>query len=93
MAQPGQEEKIASTPSPAVQPVSGILFYSPRREYKYQTGTDAKFHTFDEAIAALAIEFGTTPQWVEEHMGQHNDVGVIREQLRRAKAEESGGRQ
>ena len=90
MSQPDDSTQIIAVPSPGDQPVSGILFYNPRREYKYQINTTQKFHTFEEAIAALALEYKSTPQWVEANMGQFNDMAAIRESLSRVKAGTGG---
>lgn len=90
LAQPEKPSETVAAPSPAGHPVSGILFYNPRREHKYQISADQKYHTYGEAIAALALEYISTPQWVEDHMGQNNDIAAIRESLGRAKAENAG---
>jgi hypothetical protein len=58
-------------------PVDGILFYNPRRTYKYWAGVDSKHHTLKEAVDALAKKFDRRPQWVEEHLGNTNDLGDI----------------
>lgn len=58
-------------------PVDGILFYNPRRTYKYWAGIDSKHHTLKEAVDALAKKFDRTPQWVEKHLGNTNDLGDI----------------
>ncbi len=61
------------------------LFYNPRRQYKYQISAKQRFHTYQEAINALAVEFESSPRWVEEHMGQENDILLIRQNLIREK--------
>lgn len=77
----------AATPSPPPPTNSNRgLFYNPRREYKYQIGAVKKYHTYREAIDALASEFEATPEWVEAHMGQENDIFLIRQNLSRQKA-------
>ena len=78
-------DKVVAPSSAAIGTPSHDLFYNPRREYKYQISAKKKFHTYKEAINALAFEFGTTPQWVEEHMGQENDILLIRQNLNREK--------
>lgn len=91
-----QEPSPASQPTPSapaptdLRPVpaaeaqstpSGILFYDPRRPEKYWSRPDRKHNTYPEAIAALAEEFDRPAQWVEENMGDSNDLGIIRETL------------
>jgi hypothetical protein len=77
-------EAVAAPPAPL--PPTHELFYNPRREYKYQISADKKFHTYREAIDALASEFQVSPDWVETHMGQENDVFTIRQNLSRQKS-------
>ena len=60
---------------------SGVLFYDPRRAQKYWSRPDRKHDAYPEAIAALAEEFDRPAQWVEENMGDSNDLGIIRETL------------
>jgi hypothetical protein len=67
-----------------------IEFYNPRRPQKYWTAPDARHNTYDEALAALAREFGKSPAWVELHMGDSNDIGLIRELLKNAQLAEKG---
>ena len=77
-------EAVASPPAPLLP--GHALFYNPRREYKYQISADKKFHTYREAIDALASEFQASPEWVETHMGQENDILAIRRNLSRQKS-------
>ena len=60
-----------------VESVSGILFYSARRSYKYQTGPDDRFHTFKEAVDDLAAKFNKDPYWIGQNLGNTNDLGKI----------------
>lgn len=87
LSQPDTVAVKVAVPSSVSQAASGILFYNPRREYKYQISADQKYHTYEEAIAALAAEYKSTPQWVEEHMGEKNDIAAIRDLLGRSKAD------
>jgi ribonuclease HI len=68
--------KVPSAGVPYGQ-MDGILFYNPRRPYKYWTGPNAKHHTLKEALAALAKQFERDPQWVAEHLGKTNNLGDI----------------
>jgi hypothetical protein len=63
--------------------LDGVLFYNPRRTFKYWSGLDGKHHTLDEALTALAQKFGQTPEWVTKHMGGTNDLGQIHMNLSR----------
>ena len=75
----------ASVTSPAeieidmalVESVAGIEFYNARRAFKYQTGPDAKFHTFKAAIDDLAAKFDKDPYWIGQKLGNTNDLGQI----------------
>ena len=60
-----------------VESVTGIQFYSARRDFKYQTGPDKKFHTFNEAIDDLAAKFDKDPYWIGQNLGNTNDLGQI----------------
>jgi len=60
---------------------SGVPFYDPRRAQKYWSRPDRKHDAYPEAIAALAEEFDRPAQWVEENMGDSNDLGIIRATL------------
>jgi hypothetical protein len=64
----------------------GIEFYNPRRQKKYWTAADAQHDTLDQAIGALAAEFGKPADWIELHMGDVNDVNQIRQSLKDAAA-------
>jgi hypothetical protein len=60
-----------------VHRVAGIQFYDPRRHYKYQTSTTNRYHTLKEAVDDLATKFDKTPRWVEQNLGDTNDLGQI----------------
>jgi hypothetical protein len=66
-----------------------ILFYNPRRAYKYWTSQSGRYQTLLEAIDALAQEYDRSPQWVETYMGETNDVQEIRRNLNDRKALET----
>ncbi len=61
-------------------------FYKPRRSQPYWTSDTARHSTYADALQALAREFSETPEWVEAHMGESNDINEIRRNLDRAKA-------
>jgi hypothetical protein len=45
------------------------------------TGPDARHDSFQEAVEALASDFGKPADWVEQNMGDSNDVNQIRKSL------------
>ena len=70
--------------------VSGIMFYNPRRVYKYWISETGKYNSYDAAIAALAKQFDSTPEWIKKHMGSTNDLGEIHQNLMESKIRQSG---
>lgn len=68
----------------------GIEFYNPRRLQKYWTAPDARHNTYEEAVDVLAREFGKPSAWVERHLGDANDIDLIRQALRNAQLSEEG---
>jgi ribonuclease HI len=58
-----------------------ILFYDPRRPHKYWTSTTAKHNTFQEAIAALAEKYERSTDWVQQHIGNTNNLNEIHQNL------------
>ena len=75
-------EEISFTPAegsetPAYSQYDDVLFYNPRRTYKYWSGPDTKHNTLKEAIAALASRFDSSPEWVEQNLGDTNSLGQI----------------
>ncbi len=66
-----------------------ILFYDPRRSHKYWTSTTAKYNTFEEAIAALAKKYERSADWVQQHMGNTNNLNEIHQNLANNKLAES----
>jgi hypothetical protein len=85
-------KKQPTTPPPAGPMVApeggGIEFYNPRRPQKYWTAQDARHNTFGEAMEALGREFGKPAAWVETHMGDSNDLELIRHALRHSQLAE-----
>jgi len=76
--------KMTSAPAPG-----GVIeFYNPRRAQKYMTAPDASHDSFHEALNALARDFDKPPDWVEQHMGESNDVDQIRQNLKAAQESE-----
>ncbi len=59
----------------------GNAFYNPRRPFKYWTGINSKHKSYQEAILALANHYGHSPEWVQAHMGDTNDLEQIHQNL------------
>jgi hypothetical protein len=80
----------ASAANPASAPAQGaaIEFYNPRRVQKYMTGPDAYHNSFQDALDALARDFNQPADWVEQHMGESNDIDQIRQNLNNAQPAE-----
>lgn len=66
-----------------------ILFYNPRRPQKYWTSATAKHNTFKEAISALASAYVRSQEWVQQHMGDTNNLNEIHQNLAHHKSAES----
>jgi len=66
-----------------------ILFYDPRRPHKYWTSTTAKHNTFQEAIAVLAEKYERSTDWVQQHIGNTNNLYEIHQNLANSKLAES----
>jgi hypothetical protein len=66
-----------------------IIFYDPRRPYKYWTSATAKHKTFKEAIAALAEKYARSTDWVQQHIGNTNNLNEIHQNLANNKLAES----
>ena len=67
---------------------SGIQFYDPRRKDKYWSTAKTHHQSFEAAVEALATLYGVTPQWIEDHMGDTNDLEKIHNTIRSALSEE-----
>ena len=59
----------------------GNVFYNPRRPFKYWTGINSKHKSYKEAIQALANHYGHSPEWIQAHMGDTNDLEQIHQNL------------
>ena len=60
----------------------GLLFYNPRREQKYWTSQMARHATLQEAMHALAKQYGVTAEWIEAHIGNTNDLSTIHRNIK-----------
>ena len=73
-----EEKKAKKTSSPKA---SGAVFYDPRRSKKYWADKNSKFNSYEQAIQALANKYNRTPEWVQAHMGDTNDLEQIHRNL------------
>lgn len=80
-------ESSAASANPAAAPEAAIEFYNPRRAPRYMTGPDARHDSFQEAVDALARDFDQPADWVEQNMGDSNDVNQIRRNLEKSAQE------
>lgn len=86
--QKSPEEKKPQTPS--VEPAGGsgtnsLEFYNPRRPQKFWISASSKHQTFEAAISALAKQYGRSPEWVQRHMGETNQLAEIHRNLSSSK--------
>lgn len=75
--------------APARQKHPEIEFYNPRRSSPYWTSTSSKHDSFKEAIQAFAKKYNRSPEWIQEYMGQTNDLAEIHSNLRSRQSMES----
>ena len=69
---------------PGTLPPEGLLFYNPRRDQKYWTGTMTRYNTLKDALQALAKQYGVTTDYIESHMGDTNDLATIHRNIRKS---------
>jgi hypothetical protein len=74
--EPDKQPKTAAPIAPG-----GIAFYDPRRPFKYWTSPTAKHHSFQEAVETLAQQYQRSPEWIQSHMGDTNDLDQIHANL------------
>jgi hypothetical protein len=67
---------------------SGIAFYDPRRRNKYWTDKNSKHNSYNEAIQDLAKKYQRTPEWIQTHMGDTNDLEKIHHNLAKPNADQ-----
>jgi hypothetical protein len=82
----GSAKKKIKSPPPKT---TGPVFYDPRRPYKYWAGINSKYKSYKEAIQALAKNYKSTPQWVQSHMGDSNDLAQIHRNLANPQSNQS----
>jgi hypothetical protein len=76
-----KELKTVSIEPAGASRAKGLEFYNPRRPLKYWTSATSKHQTFKEAIAVLAKQYDRSPQWIQQHMGETNDLDEIHQNL------------
>jgi hypothetical protein len=80
---------IAPSKNKPVANPKGVLFYDPRRSYKFWTGATAKHRTLNEALEALVKQYDRPSEWVKAHMGESNDLGEIHKNLMQSNQKEN----
>jgi protein involved in ribonucleotide reduction len=80
-------ESSAASANPVAATETTVEFYNPRRAKKYMTSPDARHDSFQEAVDALARDFDMPADWVEQNMGDSNDVDRIRKNLKKSAQE------
>ena len=72
-------------------PASGNpAFYDPRRKQKYWTSKTSGHDTLQGALTALAQQYNRSPQWIQAHMGETNDLGEIHKNLANSISQDKG---
>jgi hypothetical protein len=80
--QASQSAKIEKKPKKKSTPkASGAFFYDPRRTKKYWADKNSKHNSYKQAIQALANRYQRTPEWIQAHMGDTNDLEQIHRNL------------
>lgn len=59
----------------------GMNFYDPRRTNRYWASKESQHKDLKGALEAVAKLYGRSPQWVERHMGEENDLERIHRKL------------
>ncbi len=72
------QRAVVKTPSPKS---GGLVFYDPRRPRKYWTAENSKHKNYNDAIQALAKQYGRPPEWIKANMGATNDLAEIHRNL------------
>ena len=68
--------------------VDGTPFYDPRRQYKYWVSETARHRNLEDALEDLARQYNRSPDWIQENIGDTNDLGQIHRNLEQRKMEE-----
>ena len=88
LAEPDLDQTY-TTAKPSVKKHPKIDFYSPRRPFPYWTDASTKHKSYKEAIQALAQNYEHSPEWIQQNMGQTNDLSEIHQNLRARQSAES----
>jgi len=73
--------KDGSTQKNGLPDTGKLTFYDPRRPHKYWTSTKFKHKSYKAAIQALAKRYERSPEWIQAHMGDTNDLLQIHQNL------------
>jgi len=76
---PAPSPETASSATPGNSP--GIAFYDPRRPQKYWSSEGRHHDTFRHAISAVSEEFNRPAAWIEENLGDSNELSEVRQTL------------
>jgi hypothetical protein len=71
-------------PLAPLESLKDIQFYDPRRPQKYWVTPKERYDTLNAALKALAVQYNTTVQWVQNHMGNTNALSEIHKNLRKS---------
>lgn len=72
------------TPTKPIEVGGGTQFYDPRRKERYWSTPKTHHQSYKAAIKALADMYGVSSQWIEEHMGDTNDLDKMHHNIRSA---------
>lgn len=75
------EVKAIQLDRSVIERYRGLTLYDPRRPQRYWTDRQSKHATYAAAMAALAAQYERPAAWVEEHLGEENDLGAIHAHL------------
>lgn len=67
----------------------GPMFYNPRRVKKFWANETSRHNSLDEALNALADQYGQSVAWIENHMGESNSLQEIHQALTQAAQKEN----
>jgi hypothetical protein len=62
----------------------GPFFYSPRRPKKFWANETSRHDSLDDALNALAEQYGRPVNWIESHMGASNSLHEVHSNLTEA---------
>lgn len=87
---PALEQQPAVDPK-IVEEHRKVSFYDPRRSKRYWASRSSRHDTLRGAIDALAKQYGRDSDWIMDHIGDDNNLGVIHQRLLNASKETPDG--